>query len=171
MDNFVFDFRDAKTKEERDTIRQQAIGIENFNRTLFAQDRTHKDIQDPYASLIRCHPDQPPSSADVSQQQKNSSWKAVPLFPSEQEIPVIMPVDPAKRIPAGKPSIVDHDEFLMNWRLFTENSLQYVDYTNVFAAGGSVLACMLPVPESKKKSVSDRRTYLRETFAASDVDL
>ena len=52
------------------------------------------------------------------------------------------------RKPQGAPAVVDSlEEFQMNINLFSELSLVDLDWSNVVAAGSSVVTALLPVPE------------------------
>ena len=85
-----------------------------------------------------------------------------------------MPLPEARRRKEGSPAMVDTlDDFKQSWSVFTEGSLsQLTDWSNVVAAGGSVQACLAPVPESAKASKRSLRKYLHnKAFPSSDVDL
>lgn len=74
----------------------------------------------------------------------------------------------------GSPAMVDSLEaFKKNWSIFTENSLsQLFDWSNVIAAGGSVQACLMPLPKDATASKRAMRKYYHEkAFPSSDVDL
>ena len=78
-----------------------------------------------------------------------------------------------ERRPNGSPAIVQSlKDFQQNFALFCESSLVDLDWSNVVAAGSSVVTCMLPVPEQHRSSKRALRQYYHETIApASDVDL
>ncbi len=59
-------------------------------------------------------------------------------FPPELE-PVLLG-GPTARLP-GSPCFVSAAQFAENWSVFTQNLLRGLDWSNVFAAGGAVLAC------------------------------
>jgi hypothetical protein len=65
------------------------------------------------------------------------------------------------------------DDFKRNWAIFTEGSLsQLIDWSNVVAAGGSVLACLSPLPADAQASKRNLRKYYHsQAFPTSDVDL
>jgi hypothetical protein len=65
------------------------------------------------------------------------------------------------------------EAFKKNWSVFTENSLsQLSDWSNVIAAGGSVQACLLPLPKAATASKrAMRKHYHERAFPSSDVDL
>jgi hypothetical protein len=47
-----------------------------------------------------------------------------------------------------------------------------LDWNNVFAAGGSVLACLQPVPEPHNESnLTIRNYYHKNAYKTSDIDL
>ncbi|KAI8806019.1 hypothetical protein BJ742DRAFT_774503 [Cladochytrium replicatum] len=71
-------------------------------------------------------------------------------WPEELKIPLVMPVK--KRLSVGQRPIASKEEFLVNFRMLTEliltdsqGMLFDLNCANVFMAGGSVLACLLPV--------------------------
>jgi ankyrin repeat protein len=63
-------------------------------------------------------------------------------------------------------------EFKRNFNVFSESSLVDMDWSNVVAAGSSVVNCLLPVPKEFDVSKRTLREFYHEKFApASDVDL
>ncbi|KDR74285.1 hypothetical protein GALMADRAFT_574798 [Galerina marginata CBS 339.88] len=86
----------------------------------------------------------------------------------------IMPVPVKARRKEGTPSMVaDLEEFKKNWSIFTEGSLsQLLDWENVVAAGGSVLACLTPLDDADKISKrAIRKYYHSQAYTTSDVDI
>ncbi|KAJ3033317.1 hypothetical protein HDV00_006507 [Rhizophlyctis rosea] len=150
-------FAAALNTPQRKALLSDVVAKENEFRKLFAQDVANPKIKDPYASLLPVH-----ESAD------QALWHAW----GEEEMPeaVIMPLDAEARADTGTSMVADNAEFLLNWRIFTEGSLQFLDWTNIFAAGGSVLACLAPVPPEHDTPAS-RREYFREKYPGSDIDL
>lgn len=96
----------------------------------------------------------------------------------------------------GGSSIVDHKEFLRNFDVFTEGNtfilffwqvgqFRFMNWDNVFVAGGSVLAALLPLPGEHGKSkipaiwcnnlISDNQTrrnyYHKLAYKNSDIDI
>jgi hypothetical protein len=74
----------------------------------------------------------------------------------------------------GSPAMIEKVEaFKKNWSVFTENSLsQLSDWSNVVAAGGSVQACLMPLPKAATASKrAMRKHYHERAFPLSDVDL
>jgi hypothetical protein len=65
------------------------------------------------------------------------------------------------------------EEFKKNWDIFTEGSLsQFIEWNNVVAAGGPVLACLLPFEDAAKVSKrSIRKHYHSEAYPTSDINL
>jgi hypothetical protein len=58
-----------------------------------------------------------------------------------------MPLNAEDRKNTGTPAVVSNiEEFRKNFALFCESSLSDLDWTNVVAAGSSVVTCLLPVP-------------------------
>jgi hypothetical protein len=55
--------------------------------------------------------------------------------------------------------------------VFTEGSLSQLDWNNVVAAGGAVLACLTPLPEAAKGSRRNtRKHYHAAAYPTSDID-
>ena len=134
-------------------------------RRLFMSDKTNSRLSDPHVGLV-----------DV--------FKAPPIIRTTRARVVkddvdlsaryIMPLSDTKRRKEGDPAMAaDLDEFKRNWSIFTENSLsQLFDWNNVVAAGGAVLACLTPLPESAKVSKRAIRKYFHSVaYPTSDVDL
>ncbi|EUC43413.1 hypothetical protein COCMIDRAFT_38672 [Bipolaris oryzae ATCC 44560] len=85
----------------------------------------------------------------------------------------IMPLSKAERKPNGSPAVVTSlSDFQTNFQLFSESSLVDLDWSNVVAAGSSVVTSLLPVSEQHKSSKRALREYYHQKLApASDVDL
>ena len=85
----------------------------------------------------------------------------------------IFPLDTKERKPAGAPAIVRTlKDFKQNFTLFSESSLVDLDWSNVVAAGSSVVTALLPVPEKYTTSKRALREYYHQILApSSDVDL
>lgn len=85
----------------------------------------------------------------------------------------IMPLSEEKRRPNGAPALVKSlDEFRTNFNLFSESALIDLDWSNVVAAGSSVVTPLLAVPEAYSGTKRALREYYHEKLApASDVDL
>ena len=85
----------------------------------------------------------------------------------------IMALPESRRRKEGSPAMVnDLVDFNYNWSIFTENSLQLLDWSNVVAAGGSVQACLAPLPEEAKASRKTMKKHFHDSaYTTSDVDL
>ncbi|XP_014560340.1 hypothetical protein COCVIDRAFT_89408 [Bipolaris victoriae FI3] len=85
----------------------------------------------------------------------------------------IMPLSKEERKPHGSPAVVTSlSDFQTNFQLFSESSLVDLDWSNVVAAGSSVVTSLLPVSEQHKSSKRALREYYHQKLApASDVDL
>lgn len=85
-----------------------------------------------------------------------------------------MPIQEDDRRKEGSPAMVaDLEEFKKNWAIFTEGSLsQLIDWNNVVASGGSVLACLTPLENEHKTSKrAIRKFYHSNAYPTSDVDI
>ncbi|KAL8890878.1 MAG: hypothetical protein Q9215_002029 [Flavoplaca cf. flavocitrina] len=85
----------------------------------------------------------------------------------------IIPLSAKDRKPAGAPATVtSFQDFRKNFNLFSESSLVDLDWSNVVAAGSSVVTPLLPVPEKHSNSKKALREHYHQTLApSSDVDL
>jgi ankyrin repeat protein len=69
-------------------------------------------------------------------------------------------------------TVKDLASFKTNLNIFSESSLADLDWSNVIAAGSSVVTALLPVNKPHNESKRALRAYYHETLApASDVDL
>lgn len=110
----------------------------------FAQHRDHQALQDPNVNaipifegkddLLRVHARRPDGEESL-----NGKY--------------IMPLNAKKRKPEGAPATVESmHEFKKNFNLFSESSLADLDWSNVVAAGSSVVTALLPVPDEHNTS-------------------
>ncbi|KAJ3294904.1 hypothetical protein HK104_003182 [Borealophlyctis nickersoniae] len=148
----------ARSFPEKDALLKELLAEENDFRKVFAQNPNDAKIRDPYVSLVPVH-------------ENEEIWKAKARTPEEEKIPVLMAVDEEKRAKEGTPMIASKEQFLLNWRMFTEGSLQFLDWSNIFAAGGSILGCLAPVPEDVGTAPGKLREHLRKEYPGSDIDL
>ncbi|KAL8692808.1 MAG: hypothetical protein Q9224_003884 [Gallowayella concinna] len=132
-------------------------------REMFAQHRDHPSLQD-------------------------SNINAVPVFSQGNDVlricrrdidqethhnDHIIPLSAKHRKPAGSPATVTSmQDFKKNFNLFSESSLADLDWSNVVAAGSSVVTALLPVPDKYNTSKKALREYYHQQLApSSDVDL
>jgi hypothetical protein len=148
-----------------DEALQPSIDDETELRRYFASDRGNARLSDPYVGLV----DVFDAPADIR------TTRARVVKDDEDLITKhIIPVPKDARRAEGTPSMVDSlDEFKKDWAIFTEGSLsQLFDWSNVVAAGGSVLACLTPLSEQNKVSKrAIRKYYHSNAYPTSDVDL
>ncbi|KAI9150792.1 hypothetical protein HJFPF1_10569 [Paramyrothecium foliicola] len=129
----------------------------------FAQHRDHPAVQDPLVNAVPIF-DGHGSALKVRARDPEQD-------PESERF--IMPLKPEARRQEGAPAMAQSlDEFKSNFKLFSEQSLDDLDWSNVVAAGSSVVTAMLPVPEECKSSKRALREYYHEKLApSSDVDL
>ncbi|KAF2192505.1 ankyrin repeat protein [Zopfia rhizophila CBS 207.26] len=134
-------------------------------REIFAQEPTHPALADPLLNVV---PVFNGHEADIKIRARNLDSET-----AEEKERYIMPLNDDERRPNGSPAIVqDINQFQQNFSLFSESSLVDMDWSNVVAAGSSVVTCLLPVPKKHNKSKRALREYYHEVVApASDVDL
>jgi ankyrin repeat protein len=134
-------------------------------RSVFAQDRNNPALNDPTINVL------PLFTNDT----KLITTRARDLASESQEEKdrYMMPLPDEKRRPHGSPAVVaDLKEFQKNFGVFSESSLCDMDWSNVVAAGSSVINTLLPVPAEYNTTKRKLREYYHQVFCpASDVDL
>ncbi|KIO24998.1 hypothetical protein M407DRAFT_211285 [Tulasnella calospora MUT 4182] len=137
-------------------------------RRLFATDRENARLKDPYVGLVDIF-------GENTERIKKIHARTVT---DEDDLRKhhVMPLDDEARKKDGELSMAPSlEEFKTRWAIFSEGALsQLTNWDNVVAAGGSVLACLAPLPEHVVKQGSKRaiRKYFHsEAYPASDVDL
>ncbi|KAF7983241.1 hypothetical protein HWV62_22850 [Athelia sp. TMB] len=153
---------DESLKACRDLSHQ----IENTLRELYARDPTHQLLTDPTVGLIDLFSAQPYLRTIHAR-------RICPSNLGEISDQYILPLSRYARRKDGEPATVTNlRTFLQNWEIFTERTLVSLDWSNVIAAGGSVGACITPLPTEIDGDVEKTRHYLQHgVFANSDVDL
>lgn len=148
-----------------DSVLQPSLDEETELRKLFATDKENPRIANPHVGLVDVF--------DAPDTIRTTRARVVDS-PGDRSAKYVMPVAIEARRDEGQPSIVtDLEEFKKNWAIFTEGSLsQLLDWNNVVAAGGSVLACLTPLNETDKVSKrAIRKFYHSSAYPTSDVDL
>ncbi|KAL8689597.1 MAG: hypothetical protein Q9218_004772, partial [Villophora microphyllina] len=129
----------------------------------FAQHRDHPSLQDPNVNAVPVFN----QNHDVLRICKRDIDKK-----THQE-KYIIPLSAKNRKATGAPAIVESvQDFKKNFNLFSESSLADLDWSNVVAAGSSVVTPLLPVPKKYNTSKKALREYYHQQLApSSDVDL
>ncbi|KDR74215.1 hypothetical protein GALMADRAFT_123653 [Galerina marginata CBS 339.88] len=148
-----------------DAALQPSVEDEAELRKLFATDKKNPRLGNPHVGLV-----------DVFDAPSTIRTTRARIVQGKEDLSAnyVMPLSEDTRRKEGAPSIVaDLEEFKKNWSIFTEGSLsQLVDWNNVVAAGGSVLACLTPLDEADKVSKrAIRKFYHSNAYPTSDVDL
>ncbi|KXN88341.1 hypothetical protein AN958_07486 [Leucoagaricus sp. SymC.cos] len=151
-----------------DNVLHPSLDDERELRKLFAQDKTNSRLANPHVGLVDVF------GPDTDALRKTRA--RVVDYENEESLSAqyVMPLKENQRRKEGEASMVaDMDEFKKNWAIFTEGSLsQLFDWSNVVAAGGSVLSALSPLTEENKKSKrAVRKYYHSAAFPSSDVDL
>lgn len=144
---------------------QPSLDDEAVLRKLFATDKTNTRLTDIHVGLV----DVFDAPADI-----RTTRARVVKDETDLSAKFILPLSREHRREDGAPAIVSSlDEFKKNWAIFTEGSLvQLLDWNNVVAAGGSVQACLAPLPNSAKVSRKALRKHFHtNAYPTSDVDL
>lgn len=139
--------------------------FESRLREKYAQDGSNPVLKDPYINVLPLFAENTPGIRTRARDLANESV--------EEKERYIMALPDAHRRPTGSPAVVQSlQEFRHNFSVFSEASLSELDWSNVVAAGSSVVNCLLPLPDDAKASKRALRQYYHEKFCpASDVDL
>lgn len=148
-----------------DVVLRPSLDEETELRKLFATDRLNPRLSNPHVGLV-----------DVFAAPDAIRTTRARVVQGKEDLIAnyVMPVSEKNRRKEGAPCMVtDLDEFKKNWAIFTEGSLtQLIDWNNVVAAGGSVLACLTPLDDTHKTSKrAIRKYYHSNVYPTSDVDL
>ncbi|KAF9530942.1 hypothetical protein CPB83DRAFT_904927 [Crepidotus variabilis] len=148
-----------------DAVLQPSLDEEVELRQLFATDRQNERIVNPHVGLV-----------DLFTAPATIKTTRARVVKDRDDLTAnhVMSIAEEDRRAEGTPCMVsDIDEFKKNWSIFSEGSLsQLLDWNNVVAAGGSVLACLAPLDEEHKKSKrATRKYYHNKAYPTSDVDL
>ncbi|KAK0231590.1 hypothetical protein IW262DRAFT_1454613 [Armillaria fumosa] len=127
-----------------DAVLKPSLDDETELRRLFATDKTSNRLNNPYVGLVNIF--DAPNTISVTRAREVKSVEDLPAK-------YIMPLAEEKSSPECSLS-------------------QLLDWSNVVAAGGSVLACLTPLPESATVSKrATRKFYHSNAYPTSDVDL
>ncbi|KAH3732670.1 ankyrin repeat protein [Pelomyxa schiedti] len=111
---------------------QQVARLEKEDRyrKIFGTDPSNYEISDPYVLLTNIY-------------ENTHKYVYEAMDAGEEAIPKLFTKFKQPHTP-GEPSIVPQPTFQQNWEEFTSGVLTGLSWSNVFAAGGSVLACIQP---------------------------
>ncbi|KAF3936886.1 hypothetical protein ABW19_dt0206096 [Dactylella cylindrospora] len=161
--DFISYVTDNSDKPLRELIKPY-LEYESKLRGLFAQDPSNNQLADNTIGLVPVYTG---NEADIKVRARNLEAES-----EEEKAKYLMELDDKKRKKDGERAIVDFDEFKKNFAVFSEGALQNLDWTNIVAAGSSVLTPIIPVPEEHKQTKRALRDYYHEKLApTSDVDL
>lgn len=137
-------------------------------RRLFATDRANDRLSNPVVGLVDVFGENTDRIKKIHARQINE--------PADRDRHHLMPLDDKIRRKDGDLSMAGSlEDFKARWAIFSEGALSSLtDWSNVVVAGGSVLACLAPLPpevlaHGSKRAI--RKYYHSEAFPASDVDL
>ncbi|KAI9433857.1 hypothetical protein H4582DRAFT_1982964 [Lactarius indigo] len=148
-----------------DKVLQPSLDDEADLRKLFATDKGNPRLSDIHVGLVDVFA--APDDIRITRAR-------VVKDDADRDAQHIMALPSSLRREEGSPAMVENLEaFKKNWGIFTENSLsQLTDWSNVIAAGGSVQACLMPLPKAAMGSKRAMRKHFHEkAFPSSDVDL
>jgi hypothetical protein len=163
-----------------------ALTYESHLRTLFAQDRDNAELADPHVGLLDVHGAGAGDALKVRRRQvatdatlERKTDEPLPGGPRRDatlsDKQHVLALRDLMRRPHAESAFVDKQTFLHQFGVFTEGSpasFMPDDWKNVLVAGGSVLACLLPVPAhvQGKAKRELRRYYHEQAYFGSDVD-
>jgi hypothetical protein len=162
--DFVTHLAKSPTKDVTDIL-QPYKKYETHLRELYAQEPGNAILED---SLLNAVP-------IFNGQESHLTIRARDLKAEDevQRSKYIMPLGHKNRKEQGSMAVVPSmKDFQHQFNIFTELSLFEMDWSNVVAAGSSVLTPLLPVPKEYAGSKRELRQYYHDIFTpASDIDL
>jgi hypothetical protein len=142
-----------------DPVLRPSLDDETELRTLFATDKAHPRLADIHVGLVDVF--------DAPVDLRTTRARVVKEGDIHYKEKFIMPVPDFKRRAEGTPSMVANiRDFQGNLDAFTGGSLSQLDWKNIVAAGGSVLACLTPRSDEEPRTAHYSRSY-----PTSDIDL
>ncbi|KAF4955378.1 hypothetical protein FSARC_11864 [Fusarium sarcochroum] len=158
---YIFDNNDKSIVEILEPYRKYEANL----RSVYAQDRQNPILNDPYLNVVPLFTE---DTQFITTRARNLEAES-----EEEKSKYIMALPDDKRRPHDSPATVANvTEFQKNFNIFSESSLADLDWSNVVAAGSSVVNCLLPVPKAFNTTKRKLREYYHEKFCpASDVDL
>jgi hypothetical protein len=163
IEHYLVEIEKCKDHEEILSATRPYIVYENKLREIFAQQPDHPAVTKSHLIGL-FHKDNP-------------TPKAQPRLPDKQSDEIrdkyLLPIPDTDRKHPGDAAVVPNiAQFKTNFNVFSESSLVDLDWSNVVAAGSSVVTALLPVPAPHNESKRTQRAYYHQTLApASDVDL
>jgi hypothetical protein len=126
-----------------DAVLQPSLDDEAELRKLFATDEGNLRLKDIYVGLV----DVFDAPCDI-----RTTRARVVTDDVDRDAQYVMPLPDALRRKEGSLAMIEcFEAFKKSWNVFRENSLsQLTDWSNVVAAGGSVQACLMPLPKSER---------------------
>ena len=161
LPRYIAEHSDKSLVEILEPYRQYEASL----RSIYAQDRQNPVLDDPHLNVVPLFTDDTKLITTRARDLASES--------EEEKSRYVMPLPDDKRRPDGSPATVANlEEFRKNFNIFSESSMVDMDWSNVVAAGSSVINCLLPVPKQFDTTKRKLREYYHEKFCpASDVDL
>lgn len=158
---YIADNKEKPVKEVLEPYRKYEARL----REVYAQDRQNPLLNDQHLNVLPLFTE---DTKYITTRARDLSAES-----DEEKSKYIMSLPEDKRRPHGSPATVANlGEFQKNFNVFSESSLVDMDWSNVVAAGSSVINCLLPVPAKFNTTKRKLREYYHEKFCpASDVDL
>ncbi|KAL9594574.1 MAG: hypothetical protein Q9219_006958 [cf. Caloplaca sp. 3 TL-2023] len=160
------DFVSYINNKDGDQVKKLVGPYNDFESKLregFAQHRDHPSLQDPNVNAVPIfhqNGDVPRISKRDIDDKTHHQNHIIPLTSKN------------RKTPGGPATVKSIQDFKKNFNLFSESSLTDLDWSNVVAAGSSVVTPLLPVPEKYNTSKKALREYYHQQLApSSDVDL
>ena len=117
---------------------------EDFLRNLFAVDRANPVLNDPYIHLINIFGEDGNSIKSFHSEVSQPPEKVKLLFDFEDPTEVSTLCQNSKLVVPTIPRICSsRNQFLKQFSIFTDGIFTGMDWSNIFIAGGSILACAL----------------------------
>lgn len=151
--------------ESLEVIRKTSREIENRLRTLYAQDKSNPLLDDPMVGIIDLF-------AAPAQLRTIHSRRIDPSNSEDISKHHVLALSKSVRRKDGEAATISNFvSFQRNWDIFTEFIIDpSFDWDNVIVAGGSVAACILPLPTTIVGDIPMTRRFHQKTSPTSDID-
>lgn len=152
-----------------DAILAAAQDEETNLRRLFATKPNDPSLQDLTVGLVSVFDASTPLAVRLTRMRDVAK-----LSDDERRESYVFPLsDEARRADGQHAMAYNLFEFERRWNVFTEGALSRLqNWNNVIAAGGAVLACLLPMDDGDGENRRSMRKYFHtKAYPSSDIDL
>jgi hypothetical protein len=140
--------------------------LENRYREMFAVDRDNQELDNDYLLLKKVYDYREDDGKDTHQPLLK---KCETMIDSNTQTVLYNKQDEENE---EELQVVDYETFINNFQTFSENQLSKMNIDNVLIAGGSINACLKPIPKKYNvNNVMKRKYYHDIEYPEADIDI